>query len=137
EYNCTIRDLTGVDIRPANEFPVDPTNEAGFDNSAESLAMSPDLLNKYFEAARKDAEHLVLQLDGFTFAPYSVVAETDRDKYSVRRIMDFYKQQKTDYADYFQAAWRYQHRAALGQAKATLNDIAARDGVSPRYLETM
>ena len=34
EYDYTIRDLTGVDIRPAQEFPVDPANQAGFDNSA-------------------------------------------------------------------------------------------------------
>src|SRR4051812_1581958 len=26
EYDSTIRDLTGVDIRPAREFPVDPAN---------------------------------------------------------------------------------------------------------------
>ena len=41
EYDHTVRDLTGVDIRPTREFPVDPANEAGFDNSGESLAMSP------------------------------------------------------------------------------------------------
>jgi len=40
EFDYTIRDLTGVDIRPTREFPVDPANEAGFDNSGESLAMS-------------------------------------------------------------------------------------------------
>jgi Protein of unknown function (DUF1587)/Planctomycete cytochrome C len=51
EYNYTIRDLTGVDIRPTREFPVDPTNSAGFDNSGESLAMSPALLQKYLDAA--------------------------------------------------------------------------------------
>ena len=39
EYNYTIRDLTGVDIRPAREFPVDPANTAGFDNSGETLTM--------------------------------------------------------------------------------------------------
>jgi len=44
EYNYTIRDLTGVDIRPTREFPVDPANPAGFDNSGESLSMSPALL---------------------------------------------------------------------------------------------
>src|SRR5229473_5065643 len=33
EYDYTIRDLTGVDIRPTREFPVDPANQAGFDNS--------------------------------------------------------------------------------------------------------
>ena len=52
EYDHTIRDLTGFDLRPAREFPVDPANEAGFDNSAESLAMSPALVKKYLEAAR-------------------------------------------------------------------------------------
>ena len=46
EYDYTIRDLTGVDIRPAKEFPVDPANQAGFDNSGESLAMSPALVQE-------------------------------------------------------------------------------------------
>jgi len=40
-----------VDIRPTQEFPVDPANEAGFDNTGESLSMSPALLKKYLEAA--------------------------------------------------------------------------------------
>ena len=53
EFDYTIRDLTGVDIRPTREFPVDPANQAGFDNSGESLAMSPALLKKYLAAARR------------------------------------------------------------------------------------
>ena len=52
EYDYTVRDLTGVDIRPTREFPVDAANEAGFDNSGESLVMSPALLKKYLDAAR-------------------------------------------------------------------------------------
>src|SRR5690606_16558887 len=52
EYDHTIRDLTGVDLRPTREFPIDPANEAGFDNSAESLTMSPALVKKYLDAAR-------------------------------------------------------------------------------------
>src|SRR5689334_9103822 len=63
EYNYTIRDLTGVDLRPAKEFPVDPANPAGFDNSGESLAMSPELMNKYLLAAREVANHMVLKLN--------------------------------------------------------------------------
>jgi mono/diheme cytochrome c family protein len=35
EYDYSIRDLTGVDIRPTKEFPVDPANQAGFDNTGE------------------------------------------------------------------------------------------------------
>jgi len=134
EYDYTIRDLTGVDIRPTREFPIDPANQAGFDNSGESLAMSPALLKKYLHAARTVAEHLILKPDGFAFAPHPVVADTDRDKFAVLRIVDFYRRQPTDYADYFFAAWQHQHRAALGRPTATLAAAAAAAKVSPKYL---
>ncbi len=134
EYNYTIRDLTGVDMRPTREFPVDPANPAGFDNSGESLAMSPALLAKYLQAARDVANHLVLRPDAIAFAPHPMLVETDRDKYCVNQIIDFYRRQATDYADYFHAAWRYKHRAALGLAQASLADVAAGSKVSPGYL---
>jgi hypothetical protein len=137
EYNYTIRDLTGVDLRPAHEFPVDPANQAGFDNSGESLTISPSLMSKYLEAARRVADHLVLKPDGFAFAPHPMLVETDREKYPIRRIADFYDRQPTDFADYFEAAWRYKYRIALGRASATLADIAAQSHVSPRYLSTI
>jgi hypothetical protein len=134
EYNYTIRDLTGVDIRPTREFPVDPANPEGFDNSGESLTMSPALLNKYLKAAREISDHLVLTPDGFEFAPHPMLVETDRDRYAIQRIVDFYRRQPTDYADYFEAAWRYRHRALLGKPNATLESTAADVKVSPKYL---
>jgi hypothetical protein len=134
EYDYTIRDLTGADIRPAREFPVDPANIAGFDNSGESLSMSPALLNKYLQAAREVGDHMVLTPDAFEFALYPMLVETDRDKYAIKKIVDFYARQPTDYADYFQAAWRFQHRSALGKPGATLAAIAADAKVSPKYL---
>ena len=149
EYNYAVRDLTSIDIRPTQSFPVDPANEAGFDNSAESLTMSPALLNKYLEAARLVVDHLVLKPHGFDFAPHPVVTDTDRDKYAVKRIVEFYQQQPTDYAAYFYAAWRYQHReqhrnqhrdqhrGANGQAGASLAEIATQEGVSLKYLTTI
>jgi hypothetical protein len=134
EYNYTIRDLTGVDLKPAQEFPADPANQSGFDNSGESLSMSPSLLNKYLEAAREVANHMVLRPDGIFFAPYPMLVETDREKYAVERILDFYARQPTDVADYFEAAWRFKHRAVLGRPRATLAGIAAEMKVSPKYL---
>ena len=135
EYDYSIRDLTGADLRPTKEFPVDPANEAGFDNSGESLTVSPALMKKYLQAARGIADHAVLTTTGINFATHPVLVETDRDKYAILRIIDFYKRQPTDYADYFQAAWRYKHRAALGTPQATLQQVAAQSKVSPRYLE--
>jgi hypothetical protein len=134
EYDNTIRDLTGVDIRPTRAFPVDPANTAGFDNSAESLAMSPALVKKYLDAAREVADHLVLAPDGLEFADFPVAADTDRDKYCTRKIIDFYKRQRIDFADFFLAAWRYQHRQQLGRPDAKLGDFAAEAGISVRYL---
>ena len=81
EYDYSIRDLTGVDIRPTKTFPVDPANQAGFDNSGESLTMSTALMMKYLQAARTVVDHLVLTPRGMHFAPHSVATDTDRDKY--------------------------------------------------------
>jgi mono/diheme cytochrome c family protein len=134
EYDYTIRDLTGMDLRPTREFPVDPANQEGFDNSGETLTLSPALMKKYVQAAKTIADHLVLTSTGLEFAAHPVLADTDRDKYCILRIVDFYRRQPTDYADYFEAAWRYRHRAALGVPDATLESVAAGSAVSPRYL---
>jgi hypothetical protein len=134
EYNYTIRDLTGADIRPAREFPVDPSNPAGFDNSGESLNMSPALMTKYLQAAREVSSHLVLKLDGIAFAPHPMLVETDRDKFCINQIIGFYRSVNTDYAEYFLTAWRYKYRSALGKPDATLAELAAEHRLSPKYL---
>ena len=79
--------------RPAREFPVDPPDLAGFDNSGESLTMSPALLTKYLHASRLVADHMFLNPDGFEFAPHAMLVETDREKYCIQQIVDFYDRQ--------------------------------------------
>ncbi len=134
EYDNSIRDLTGFDLRPTQTFPVDPANTAGFDNSGESLNMSPALLNKYLAAARSVAEHLVFTPSGLAFAPHPVVTDTDRDKYCVKRIVEFYERQPTDLASYFFAACEFRRRL---QAETTLEEIAKLNRISPKYLKTI
>lgn len=134
EYDYTIRDLTGVDLRPTREFPVDPANEAGFDNSGESLAMSPALMKKYLAAARFVADHLVLKAEGFAFASHPMITDTDRDKYAVQRIVAFYQRQAVDYADYFLAAWHYQHRKLLDKPTRSLQELANERALNAGYL---
>ncbi|PWU04044.1 MAG: hypothetical protein C5B51_17615, partial [Terriglobia bacterium] len=51
EYDNTIRDLLGVSVRPAEEFPTDDSGY-GFDNIGDVLSVSPLLLEKYLNAAR-------------------------------------------------------------------------------------
>jgi hypothetical protein len=51
EYNNTVRDLLGVSLRPADEFPLDDAGY-GFDNIGDVLSVSPLLMEKYAAAAR-------------------------------------------------------------------------------------
>jgi len=51
EYNNTIRDLIGLDLRPADAFPSDGSGGEGFDNVGDTLFLSAVLLEKYLAAA--------------------------------------------------------------------------------------
>ncbi|HJZ58576.1 MAG TPA: DUF1592 domain-containing protein [Gemmataceae bacterium] len=55
EYNNTIRDLCGVDFKPADDFPTDDVGY-GFDNIGDVLSFQPILLEKYMSAADKVLE---------------------------------------------------------------------------------
>ncbi len=50
EYNNTIRDLVGLDLRLADDFPSDDVGN-GFDNIGDVLSLPPILLEKYLGAA--------------------------------------------------------------------------------------
>jgi mono/diheme cytochrome c family protein len=58
EYNNTVRDLLGLDIRPADEFPHDDSGY-GFDNIGDVLSTSPLLLEKQLAAAERIARTAV------------------------------------------------------------------------------
>ncbi|MGJ8634229.1 MAG: DUF1592 domain-containing protein [Luteolibacter sp.] len=51
EYNYTVRDLFGLKLRPADNFPEDGSGESGFDNNADSLFLPALLVENYFESA--------------------------------------------------------------------------------------
>jgi hypothetical protein len=54
EYNNTVRDLLGVDLRAADDFPQDDSGY-GFDNIGDVLSLSPALMEKYLSAADRIA----------------------------------------------------------------------------------
>ena len=58
EYNNTVRDLLGVDLRPADGFPQDDSGY-GFDNIGDVLSLSPVLMEKYLAAAERVARAAV------------------------------------------------------------------------------
>jgi len=135
EYDCTIRDLTGVDLRPTREFPADGAAGEGFTNAAEALSdISPTLLNKYLNAAKDVADHAFLLPDGFRFSP----SKTRRDwtNESTARLRQFYAEFSADgrlkIQPYLNATVR--HREALIEKKFTLEEAARTEKLNPKYL---
>ena len=63
EYNNTIRDLTGLALRPADDFPSDDVGY-GFDNIGDVLALSPLLMEKYLNAAEIVSKAAVVTPEG-------------------------------------------------------------------------
>ena len=54
EYNNTVKDLTDVDLRPADDFPSDDVGY-GFDNIGDVLSIPPILFERYMAAAESIA----------------------------------------------------------------------------------
>ncbi len=59
EYNNTIRDLVGVDFKPAADFPSDDVGY-GFDNIGDVLSLPTILFEKYLTAAEKITEAAIV-----------------------------------------------------------------------------
>jgi len=139
EYDYTIRDLTGVDLRPTKEFPPDGAAGEGFTNAAEALTdISPALLTKYLNAAKDIAEHVVLLPDGFRFSP----SKTRRDwtDEGTKRLQQFYvetapSEGKLPLLPYVSATVR--HRDDIRAGKKKLIDIANSEKLNPGYLTTL
>jgi hypothetical protein len=59
EYNNTLRDLLGVDLRPGDRFTEDGEGNSGFNTDRDALFVTPALLEKYFEAAERALDSLI------------------------------------------------------------------------------
>ncbi len=56
EYERTLRDLLGIDLRIAERFPPEKAGPSGFDNCAPALSLQSALLERYFDAADRAVE---------------------------------------------------------------------------------
>lgn len=135
EYNYTIRDLTGVDIRPADAFPIDPASGEGFSNTGEALLMSPGLFKKYYAAAQQVADHIDFTPTGWSFAPYAVATYADQKKLHEQRLLDFYDAHAVKYEVYLTALRSFQQRP-VGD-RVTVEQWASERQLSPKYLRTL
>ncbi len=134
EYANTIRDLTGVNLDPAREFPQDGAAGEGFSNTGDALVMSPALLTKYFDAAKGIASHAVLLPDGFRFSRAATRRDwTDEIVADIRRLYDRHATPdgKLPLEAYLAATIELRGRSVK---EGEIRDLAATRGLSPRYL---
>jgi len=149
QYEYTLRDLLGVDLQPARDFPVDGAAGEGFTNTGEALVMSPALLGKYLDGAKGIVRHAVLLPDGFRFSRHSTRRDwTDEILGRIRAFYGRYTQvQRREWMygdvplaiDYGQVPLEEYVRAAmeLRQDGAGVDEVAKRNGLSGKYLRNL
>ena len=157
QYTYTVRDLTGVELNPAREFPTEGAAGEGFTNAGNALAMSPALLRKYLDAGNEIASHALLLPDGFRFSPHAT--RRDWTDELLGQIRAFYRQhaQSADLGTgegvgninrytgaplgragrlplekYFSTL--ITHRQALSTGSKSLRAVAREQGLNAKYL---
>ena len=136
EYTNTVRDLTGVDLKPAREFPADGAAGEGFTNAGEALVMSPALLTKYLDAAKEISSHAVLLPDGFRFSPAATRRDwTDAIEAEIKRFYARFAAGDNIPLEPYLAA-TLELRDAAGKP-ADLDAAASGRNLSPKYLRTL
>lgn len=72
EYNNTVRDLLGLDLRLADDFPADDIG-FGYDNVGSALNISPIHIEKYLDAAEAALDKAILLPNADEFSPMELI----------------------------------------------------------------
>ncbi len=147
EYAYTIKDLTGLDVNLGIDSSSDAVGGEGFTNFGDVQFMQDANLERYLAAAKIVANHAVIGAGPLEF--FSHPGKSGFELAAVTRIRNIYETYGfrtvsgeggrpfglDKYGKAFYVAWRYKHRAALGETTATLKSLAAREGITARFAE--
>ena len=142
EYAYAIRDLTGIDIKVGVDASSDAVGGEGFANFGDVQFVQDASVERYLEAAKQVADHAVIGAGPLDF--YADPGKTGLELSALNRIEQLYTTRGfrvvsgeggrpfgfDRYGKALYAAWRYRHRAALGEPTATLRALAAREGIT-------
>ena len=145
EYAYAVQDLTGLDLKFDRDFANDAVGGEGFTNFGDVQFMADAGLERYLETAKRVADHAVIGAGPLFF--FDDPGKSGFELSAISRINAIYRangfrsnsgeggkpfgMERVSQA--FFVCWRYKNRAALGEPSATLESIAAREGVSPRF----
>lgn len=88
EYSATVRDLFDIQLDTSELFPVDGPGGEGFDNAAETLFISPLLMEKYVEAAKVVLDTASKEFKSRTRIFVAYPNDEDSDTAAAREIVD-------------------------------------------------
>ena len=155
EYANTVRAITGVaSLDPVREFPPDGAAGEGFMNVGNALSMSPALASKYYDAAKRVANHAVFTPTGMRFsAGESSLDHTDE---YIRKIREFYQRFADEDLNGVTFSPRAVHKTRAGilplerylaatlaerdslrSGAKTLEEVAAANHLNLKYLRTL
>ena len=146
EYAYAIRDLTGIDIKTGIDASSDSVGGEGFTNFGDVQTVQDANLERYLEAAKTVADHAMIGAGPLEFGPDT--GQTGLELFALTRINELHSKNGIRvvsgeggqpfglerYGKVFFAAWRFQHRAALGETNATLGAIAAQEGLTAAFV---
>lgn len=147
EYAYAIEDLTGYPLETGIDGTSDSVGGEGFTNFGDVQFVQEANLERYLESAKLIADHAVIGAGPLDF--YTDPGKTGFEMSAIARIRKIYGQGGfrtvsgeggkpfglEKYGKAFYAAWRYRHRAALAEPNVTIQDLAAREGISVRFAE--
>jgi len=147
EYGYTIRDLTGLDLNLERDLISDEVGGEGFTNFGDVQFLQDAGMERYLGAAKRIADHAVIGSGPLGFFPDA--GKTGFELSAIARIQEIYRANGfrtvsgeggrpfglERYGKALYAAWRFQHRAALGESSVTLKQIAEREGVAPPFAQ--
>ncbi len=89
EYNNTIRDLVGLDLKLADDFPSDDVGN-GFDNMGDVLSIPPVLMEKYLSAAITIGERVYAdEATRQRVFPHSAKSDDERVEVARQNVREF------------------------------------------------
>jgi len=146
EYDYTVRDLTGIDLRPSRKLPNDGGGGEGFSNTGDVLFLSPELLEKYLDASRDLADRAIIQPGtGIQFRKEPVGVRGKALLVSEAELAGraWYREKAKDripksnaelkVSEYVIAVWQYAHREITGARD--LPQLARESGLDPFFLQ--
>jgi hypothetical protein len=147
EYAYTVKDLTGLDFRADQDFVADEVGGEGFTNFGDVQFLQDSSLERYLASAKWVAARAVIGAGPLQF--YQDPGRTGMELSAINRIYAIYNRYGfrassgeggtpfglDRYSKALYAAWRFQHRAALGEPRVTLAQLSAREGLLAPFVE--